>query len=154
MNVLLWVLQVLAALLFMAIVIPVAMHGVSVASRAGILGQRKATAMRVAERLLDELIVTDQVNSGATNGSIVEGDTTYPWTVRSEDWPEGEMTQVTVRVSFDVQGNTFEVSASTTRRYCGDAALAGPVVAEVGASRARARSSSVGMSICSVMVSS
>ncbi|MEO5958239.1 MAG: hypothetical protein ABIZ49_04675 [Opitutaceae bacterium] len=105
--------EVLAALLFMAIVIPVAMHGVSVASRAGILGQRKATAMRVAERLLDELIVTDQVSSGASNGSIVEGDTTYPWTMKSEDWTEGEMTQVTVRVSFDVQGNTFEVSAST-----------------------------------------
>jgi type II secretory pathway pseudopilin PulG len=105
--------EVLAALLFMAIVIPVAMHGVSVASRAGILGQRKATAMRVAESLLEEMIVTDQVSSGAGNGSVVEGDTTYPWTMKAEDWTEAEMTQVTVRVSFDVQGNTFEVSAST-----------------------------------------
>ena len=34
--------EVLAALLFLAILIPVTMHGVSVASRAGILGQRKA----------------------------------------------------------------------------------------------------------------
>lgn len=105
--------EVLAALLFMAIVIPVTMHGVSVASRAGILGQRKEAAMRVAERLIDEMIVTGQVSSGATSGSLIEGDTNYPWTMRSEDWTEGEMMHVTVRVSFEVQGNTFEVSAST-----------------------------------------
>ena len=40
--------EVLAALLLMAIVIPVAMQGMSIASRAGLLGQRKAAAMRVA----------------------------------------------------------------------------------------------------------
>src|SRR5258708_37139450 len=50
--------EVLAALLFMAILIPVTMHGVSVSSRAGVLGQRKATAMRIAERVLDESIIT------------------------------------------------------------------------------------------------
>src|SRR2546430_15444677 len=76
--------EVLAALLFMAIIIPVAMHGMSVASRAGILGQRKVAAMRVAERVLDELLVTGHINSGSSDGTTVEGDTTYPWT-RSEE---------------------------------------------------------------------
>ena len=105
--------EVLAAMLFMAIVIPVAMHGVSIASRAGNLGQRKAAAMRVAERVLNEMIVTGQMSSGASQGSIVDGDTTYPWTMKSEPWTEDTMTQVTVKVSFDVQGSTFDVSAST-----------------------------------------
>ena len=105
--------EVLAALLLMAILIPVTMHGVSVASRAGILGQRKATAMRIAERVLDEQIVTGLVTAGAANGSIVDGDTTYPWIVKSEPWTEDTMTLVTVRVSFDMQGNTFDVAAST-----------------------------------------
>ena len=105
--------EVLAAMLFMAIVIPVVMHGVTVASRAGMLGQRKANAMRIAERVLNELVVTGQLASGASSGNIVDGDTTYPWTMTSEPWPEDTMTQVTVRVSFDVQGSTFDVSAST-----------------------------------------
>jgi type II secretory pathway pseudopilin PulG len=105
--------EVLAALLFMAILIPVTMHGVTVASRVGILGQRKATAMRVAERVLDEQIVTGLVSVGAGNGSIVDGDITYPWTLKSDPWTEDTMTRVTVTVSFDVQGSTFEVSAST-----------------------------------------
>lgn len=105
--------EVLAALLFMAILIPVAMQGVSVASRAGILGQRKAAAMRIAERVLDEQIATGQVAQATPYGSIVEGDTTYPWTMTTESWTEDAMSVLTVRVSFEVQGTTFDVAAST-----------------------------------------
>jgi type II secretory pathway pseudopilin PulG len=105
--------EVLASMLFMAIVIPVAMEGMSVASRAGILGQRKAAAMRIAERVLDEMIVMNELTSNAANGSIVDGDTSYPWTMKSEPWTEDPLTVVTVKVSFELQGSTFEVSAST-----------------------------------------
>jgi type II secretory pathway pseudopilin PulG len=105
--------EVLAALLFMAIVIPVAMHGVTVASRAGILGMRKTAAMRIAERVLEESIVTGEITNGAGNGTITEGTTTYPWTMTSQPWTEDTMTEVIVHVSFDVQGNTYDVSLST-----------------------------------------
>jgi type II secretory pathway pseudopilin PulG len=105
--------EVLAALLFMAILIPVAMHGVSVASRAGILGLRKATAMRIAERVLNEQIVSGQLATATPYGNIIDGDLTYPWTMVSEPWAEDAMTVLTVRVSFDVQGTTFDVAAST-----------------------------------------
>ncbi len=105
--------EVLAAMLFMAIVIPVAMHGVSVASRVGVLGQRKAAAMRIAERVLSEQIATGQLANGAGSGTITDGDTTYPWTLTSEPWTEDTMTTATVQVSFDVQGNTYNVTVST-----------------------------------------
>ncbi|MDP3068900.1 MAG: type II secretion system protein [Opitutaceae bacterium] len=105
--------EVLAALLFMAILIPVTMHGVAVASRAGILGQRKATAMRIAERVLNEQITSGQIATATPYGNVVDGDTTYPWTMVSEPWTEDAMTVLTVRVSFDVQGSTFEVAANT-----------------------------------------
>jgi type II secretory pathway pseudopilin PulG len=105
--------EVLAAMLFMAIVIPVAMHGVSVASRAGTLGQRKAAAMRVAERVLEETIATSADISSTTNGTVIDGDTSYPWTLKSDAWTEDTMTELTVTVSFDLQGSTFNVSAST-----------------------------------------
>jgi prepilin-type N-terminal cleavage/methylation domain-containing protein len=105
--------EVLAALLLMAIVIPVALQGVGIASRAGLLGQRKAAAMRVAERLMDELLVTGQLTSNTASGSMADGDVTYPWTMQAEPWPEDAMTKVTVRVTFTVQGNDYDVSAST-----------------------------------------
>ena len=75
--------EVLAALLLMAIVIPVAMEGMSISSRAGLLGQRKAAAMRVAERMINELIVTGEMNQTSSSGTVVDGDTSYPWTMQS-----------------------------------------------------------------------
>lgn len=108
--------EVLAALLLMAILIPVTMQAVSVASRAGTLGQRKAAAMRIAERVLDEQIISGLVGTATPYGTIVEGDIAYPWTIKMDPWmddPATGMNVVTVRVEFDVQGNTFDVVAST-----------------------------------------
>lgn len=105
--------EVLASLLLMAIIIPVAMEGMSVASRVGILGQRKAAAMRVAERVLNELMVEQQTQQNSSTGSAVDGDTLYPWTMRVENWSEDAMQQITVTVIFTVQGNNYEVSVTT-----------------------------------------
>ncbi len=105
--------EVLAALLFMAIVIPVAMHGMSVASRAGMLGERKAIAIRIAERVLNETVVTGDTQQTSASGSITEGGTTYPWTMESANWSVDALTELTVHVQFIVQGSTYEVSAST-----------------------------------------
>jgi prepilin-type N-terminal cleavage/methylation domain-containing protein len=104
--------EVLAALLLMAIIIPVAMDGMSVASRAGLLGQRKAAAMRVAERVLNGLIVEGETQ-GSTSGNTSEGDINYPWAMKSETWAEDAMLHLTVTVTFSVQGNNYDVSVST-----------------------------------------
>src|SRR4029453_13242471 len=62
--------EVLAALAFIAIVIPVAVEGLRIANLAGQVSQRKAVAMRVAERVLNEMAVTGQMRSSAQNGSL------------------------------------------------------------------------------------
>jgi type II secretory pathway pseudopilin PulG len=108
--------EVLAALLFLAILIPVTMHGVTVASRAGTMGQRKAAAARIAERLLDEQIVTGLVGVGTPYGTFVEGDTSYAWSMKLDPW-SGDTTSgmnvVSMRVEFQVQGNTYDIEVST-----------------------------------------
>ena len=105
--------EVLAALLLMAIIIPVAMEGMSIASRVGMLGQRKAAAMRVAERLLNELTVEAQTQQNSASGTTADGDTDYPWSMRVENWPEDAMQEMIVTVTFTVQGNNYEVSVTT-----------------------------------------
>lgn len=105
--------EVLAALLMMAIIIPVAMEGMGVASRVGILGQRKAAAMRVAERVLNELIVEGETQQSSASGTTFDGATTYPWSMRSQSWTEDAMIEMTVTVTFTVQGNPYDVSATT-----------------------------------------
>ena len=65
--------EVLAALLFMAIVIPVAIEGMHIASRAGTVAERKGEAARVAQRLLTETLVTTNWNQAVQSGTLTEG---------------------------------------------------------------------------------
>jgi len=100
----------------MIIVIPVALEGMSVISRTAVLGQRKVAAMRVAERVLNEqlaLVGQGETVQNSANGVETDGDTSYPWTLQSESWPEDSMTQLTVRVTFTLRGISYEMKAST-----------------------------------------
>jgi len=106
--------EVLAALLFMAIVIPVAVQGLQIASRAGSVSERKAVGMRLAERKLNELLVTGQWESAVQKGVVQEGLQTYTWQLQSESWSEdGAMRLISVHVSVPVQGRDYDVQVST-----------------------------------------
>ncbi len=69
--------------------------------------------MRIAERVLNEVVVENQTAQSSSSGTVADGELEYPWTMSSESWPVDAMTQLTVTVSFVVQGNNYEVSAST-----------------------------------------
>ena len=105
--------EVLAALAFMAIVIPVAVEGLRIANLAGQVGQRKAAAAQIAERVLQEWTLTSQSQVAAQSGIIQEGALPYRWTVRIEPWPEDNMRLVTVQVVYPVQGRDYDVRLST-----------------------------------------
>ena len=80
--------EVLAALLFMAIVIPIAVQGLQIANRAGEVAQRKSEAARVAERVLNENIVTTNYTQSSQGGTIYEGTREFRWTMRNEPWTQ------------------------------------------------------------------
>lgn len=103
--------EVLAALTFMAIVIPVAVEGLRIANRAGVVAQRRTVAARVAERVLNEALIGSQ--SQARNGVVQEGVMEYRWVIRQTTWPEDTMRLVTAEVVFVVQGQEHDVSLST-----------------------------------------
>jgi type II secretory pathway pseudopilin PulG len=108
--------EVLAAMLFMAIVIPVAMQGLRIASLAGEVGQRKMVAARIANKLLNELKVTGQLQNTGQSGVVQESGLTYRWSVKDESWTEDplvQMTLATLIVSFSAQGKTYDVRLST-----------------------------------------
>jgi hypothetical protein len=125
--------EVLAALLFMAIVIPVSVQGLRVASLAGVVSQRKCEAARVAERILSEYIITTNWNTSAQNGTTVEGIREYRWTLRTDPWNQtmtnvlglsqgaanlsttsmGMLNLLTVEVTYPVQGQDYAVRLST-----------------------------------------
>ena len=108
--------EVLAALVFMAIVIPVAVQGLRVASLAGEVGQRKAVAGRIAERVLNEWLIAGQTRSTAQNGTTQEGTQQFRWSLRAERWTAdttAALNLVTVQVFFPVQGREYDVRVST-----------------------------------------
>jgi type II secretory pathway pseudopilin PulG len=108
--------EVLAAMMFMAIVIPVAMQGLRIASLAGEVGQRKTVAARIGDKVLNELKVTGQLQNAGQSGVVTEGGLPYKWSVRSENWTEdttSPMTQATVIVAYTAQGKNYDVHLST-----------------------------------------
>lgn len=72
--------------MFMALVIPVAVQALRIASLAGEVGQRKNEAVRVAERLLNESLAMTNYNQGVQSGMVKEGTRQFRWTMRSEMW--------------------------------------------------------------------
>ena len=97
----------------MAIVIPVAMQGLRISSRAGELAERKREAARVAERILNESIVTTNWSKSASSGVVQEGDREYRWSLRNESWTQSTMKLLSVEVAFPVQGEDYTVQLST-----------------------------------------
>jgi len=104
--------EVLAALLFLAIVIPTAVEAVHVASLAGEVAARKSGAVRVAERVLNESLVTTNWTS-QQSGTVTEGVVDYQWKLSSQNWPQEALQQVTSQVTFTAQGRNYSVSLST-----------------------------------------
>ncbi len=105
--------EVLAALVFMAIVIPVAMQGLQVANRAGVVAERKSVAVQLADRLLNESIVTTNWVSGSQNGTIRQNGREFQWRLVNEPWTEDAMRVITIEVRYTVQSLEYRVLLST-----------------------------------------
>jgi type II secretory pathway pseudopilin PulG len=105
--------EVLAALVFMAIVIPVAVECLHVATQAGEVAQRKSEAARVAERILNESIVTTNWNQSAQNGTVNDGTRQFDWALQNEPWNQDPIRLLTVQVKYQVQGRDYSVQLST-----------------------------------------
>jgi prepilin-type N-terminal cleavage/methylation domain-containing protein len=109
--------EMLAAMLFMAIVIPVALQGLRIASRAGAVAARKGVAVQLAENKLNELIVTSQWHTSGQGGDCGAQWPGYQWTVKNEAWSGdtslNNLRLLTVEVTYPVQNQSYNVHLST-----------------------------------------
>jgi len=105
--------EVLAALVFMAIVIPVALQGISVANRAGVGAERKEIAMQLAANMLNQLSVSNLWQTAQASGTFDQDYPGYAWSMQQQAWPDGVMQQLTLEVTYPLQGRVFAVELST-----------------------------------------
>jgi type II secretory pathway pseudopilin PulG len=105
--------EVLAAMAFLAIVIPVVVQCLSIASRAGEVATRKARAARIAQNVLNESVVTTNWSQSSQSGTVSEGVEQYDWSLDNAAWNQDPMRQLTVNVKYSVQGQDYSVQLST-----------------------------------------
>lgn len=109
--------EVLAALLFMAIVIPAAIEGLHIASLAGTVAVRKGEAARVAQRVLTESLITTNMSQSTQSGTVTEGQRQFRWTMRSDPWTQDPnqtaILRLSVEVFFTAQNRDYSVRMST-----------------------------------------
>ncbi|MCX8036635.1 MAG: type II secretion system GspH family protein [Candidatus Sumerlaeia bacterium] len=106
--------ELLAAMVFIAIVIPVAVRAVTFANRAALLAERKRIAAELASRVLTEKVVTDEWRSGGERqGTFGDNYPGYRWVLEDDTWSEDAMREVSVEVFFSVQGFEYSVRLTT-----------------------------------------
>ncbi len=105
--------EILAALLFLGIVMPVVIGALQVANRAAVLSERAGVAVQLAENKLAELQLGDAWDSSSSTGEFGEDWPGYRWELTKADWENGVMTELQLAVLFSVQGREQDVRLST-----------------------------------------
>ncbi len=116
--------EVLAAMLFLAIVIPTAVEALHISSLAGEVAARKGAAARIADRVLNESLVTTNWTGSGQSGTVSEGAIDYRWTLSAQNWPQAQnsasalnsmitMEMLTAQVTFQAQGKDYSVKLNT-----------------------------------------
>ncbi|NJL31768.1 MAG: type II secretion system protein [Phycisphaerales bacterium] len=105
--------EVLAALLVVGIVLPVAMQGISLAASLGSQAQRRREATGLAQMKLQELVVTGAWQQGSLAGDFAELGPGYQWQAVVEDWQEESIRQLSVQVQWSQRGKEQMVMLTT-----------------------------------------
>jgi hypothetical protein len=105
--------EVLAAMVFLAILVPVVMEGLTLANRAAVVAERTAIAVQLGENRLNELLLDRLWVSAPARGDFGPNWSGYQYELIRGNWPVDRMTQLTVRVTFEVQGRQHEVRLDT-----------------------------------------
>jgi hypothetical protein len=106
--------EALVSIVFMAIVIPVALGAMRVASMAGEASQRKLVAARIANKVMNELRVEHMLQGGGQRGLVQENGVSYTWFASSTFWTGDTVSRMSVAtVAVD-----YLVGAGGKERHC------------------------------------
>jgi prepilin-type N-terminal cleavage/methylation domain-containing protein len=104
--------EVLAAIVLIAIVLPVAMHGISIATAVGGAAKFKAEAAILAQSKLTELVVTKAWQNEQLSGDFGEDHPNYRWAAAVNNW-DGTLQQLDLEIIWETRGREQSVIVST-----------------------------------------
>ncbi|MCP5528438.1 MAG: type II secretion system protein [Verrucomicrobiales bacterium] len=105
--------EVLAAMVFLAVLVPVVIEGLTLANRAAEVAERKTIATQLAANKLNEIVITEAWSATNSSGDFGEVWPGFRWESTSRTWSEDAMTELAVVVTYAVQGRDYTVTLST-----------------------------------------
>lgn len=112
--------EILATFVLMAIILPVAMNGISMASKLASQAKRRVTAGVLAEQMLNEFVLSGDYEDGDQEGEVTEENTDYTWQLEVVDWEEEDsMQQLDMRVTWENSGGQESIVVLSTLVYTG-----------------------------------
>ena len=104
--------EVLATMVLLAIILPVAMKGISLAMAAGATARRTAEAAALAEAKLNELVADGTWASGQVSGNFAPDQPDYQWHCMTATRDYG-LTEVGIRVTWLDRGQPRQLTVAT-----------------------------------------
>jgi type II secretory pathway pseudopilin PulG len=109
--------EVLAALLLIAIVLPAVMKGIALSTNAGNDAKRRTEAVGLAQSKLNELVATESWQGVVLQGDFGTDSPGYTWDASVQAWP-GDSTslsiqQIDVHVKWQSRNREDSVTLST-----------------------------------------
>ncbi len=105
--------EMLAAMAFLGILIPVVLSALMASNRAGVMAERSTIAMQLGENRLNELTLGGEWSSAESRGDFGTDRPGYRWELAKNSWQNGAMTELQLDVFFQVQGGEHDVRMST-----------------------------------------
>ncbi len=104
--------EVLAALVILGIVLPVAMRGVSLSLAAASNAKHMNVAAQLADQKLNEVVLTGDWQQNGLSGDFNPDHPDYRWTLQTQQRDYG-LDEVRVQVSWTQRGQQYNFAAST-----------------------------------------
>jgi general secretion pathway protein I len=105
--------EVMAAVVLVAIVLPVVMRGISLATSLGDTARRRAEAAVLAHSKLHELVVTQGWQMSTMSGDFGEDNPDYKWSAEVKDWDASTLKELDVHVTWGLGERQRSVTMTT-----------------------------------------
>jgi prepilin-type N-terminal cleavage/methylation domain-containing protein len=116
--------EILATLALVAIILPVAMSGISLALGVADQGRRQTEAASLAQTKMAEIIASQQWQTSSLAGDFAPDLPEYRWVAQFTDWQGTTLKQLDVQVLWS-QGGTDRAVALSTLVYTGSSGTTG-----------------------------
>jgi type II secretory pathway pseudopilin PulG len=112
--------EILVTFVLIAIILPVAMNGISMAAKLASQAKHRVEATTLAQQMLGELVLTGDYEDGDQDGEATEDNTEYLWRLDVLDWEEEDsMQQLDLSVTWEDAAGWENTVVLSTLVYTG-----------------------------------